>query len=64
MPLIETKCPSCNRKAYLTVIDEGIGPYEFWGMPGWHHDYRVVTECCNAYVDGYSPEDLKEDEYV
>jgi hypothetical protein len=62
--MIEETCPQCNRSCYLTVIDEGIGPYEFWGMPGFHHDYRVVSDCCWEPIEGYFPEDLKEDDYV
>jgi hypothetical protein len=29
-------------------MDFGIGPYEFWGARGFHHDRQWVTQCCEA----------------
>ena len=41
-------CSSCHRKCNVIIVDEGIGPYEFWGDSGVHHDYRAVSSCCEA----------------
>jgi hypothetical protein len=43
-------CDSCGEFCRATVIDEGIGPYEFWGSKGFHHDYVTCSPCCNAEV--------------
>lgn len=43
-------CDSCGEECTATVVDEGIGPYEFWGSKGTHHDYHVCSPCCNAEV--------------
>jgi hypothetical protein len=64
MTLIEETCPCCKQPCYLSIIDDGIGHYEFWGMPGYDSRLLVVSDCCNAEIDGYSPEDLKEDDYI
>lgn len=28
----------------------GIGPYEFWGARGVHHDWQMLSPCCEAEV--------------
>jgi hypothetical protein len=43
-------CDSCGEGCTATVIDEGIGPYEYWGSKGVHHAYATVSPCCNAEV--------------
>lgn len=42
-------CPECDKEVEIKREDQGIGPYEFWGSKGWHHDWRwVCTECGNV----------------
>lgn len=41
-------CSQCGRACTATVVDFGIGPYEFWGHLGDHHDYQQVSPCCEA----------------
>ena len=40
-------CKSCLLPAKVRKVDEGIGPYEYWGAPGWHSDIRYLSECCD-----------------
>ena len=46
-------CRECGKYVAATVtIDVGIGPYEFWGDRGVHHDYREACPYCdNDAVD-------------
>jgi len=37
--------------AKIKVVDDGIGPYEFWGSKGYHHDIY-------AYIDSYEIEEV------
>jgi hypothetical protein len=37
--------------AHVKVVDDGIGPYEFWGSKGYHHDIY-------AYIDSYEIEEV------
>jgi len=43
-------CDSCGEPCTATVVDNGIGPYEFWGSRGVHHEYATVSPCCEAEV--------------
>lgn len=44
-------CLSCDDYTELSVVDEGIGPYEFWGDMCTHRDYQTVSSCCSdAYT--------------
>jgi len=43
-------CSECGREVTCVEKDFGIGPYEFWGSKGEHHDYQCVTPCCDAEV--------------
>lgn len=43
-------CSGCGEECTATVVDEGIGPYEAWGVKGVHHDYCVCSPCCNEEV--------------
>ena len=49
----EVFCTGCNCWTELTYTDVGIGPYEFWGMPGNDTQIVLVTKCCegDAYRD-------------
>ena len=46
------RCSQCKEQCNVTLIDLGIGPYEFWGQPGVHEDMCVVSTCCEADVYG------------
>lgn len=39
-------CPWCEQESVAKVADNGIGPYEYWGVKGVHVHYEIVTECC------------------
>jgi hypothetical protein len=43
-------CSDCGKECSSTQIDEGIGPYEFWGARGVHHDWVTVSDCCEAEI--------------
>lgn len=43
-------CSCCGAPVRGKVIDLGIGPYEFWGATGVHHEYTVSSECCEEAV--------------
>lgn len=43
-------CEACGSECTATVVDNGIGAYEFWGSRGVHHDYRQCSPCCEAEV--------------
>lgn len=43
------RCHSCGAANPDTkTIDEGIGPYEYFGATGVHTAWVDVTECCEA----------------
>jgi len=48
----EGYCRDCGHFVRTIVQDCGIGPYEFWGARGVHHDYRAVCPLCEGEVDG------------
>lgn len=43
-------CESCGEACTARVVDMGIGAYEYWGAREVHHDYQVVSPCCDAEV--------------
>jgi hypothetical protein len=51
-------CSECGKECDGKVIDDGIGPYEFWGSKYVDHDYKVVSSCCEGEVLEYDPNDL------
>lgn len=45
-------CDDCKEPCEVTMQDFGIGPYEFWGVDSYDHDYALASECCSAtYTD-------------
>lgn len=51
--LPEGICEGCGNFCQATVVDMGIGPYEFWGERGVHHDYHDLSPCCHrSLVEG------------
>jgi hypothetical protein len=57
-------CKECGKECTGKQVDEGIGPYEFWGAPGVHHDWVTLSDCCDADVLDYPPdtEEAEEEE--
>lgn len=48
-----TVCKSCGEACTPKREDFGIGPYEYAGAPGTHHDWATVSDCCEAEVYDY-----------
>jgi hypothetical protein len=40
-------CGHCGENCNVVEIDEGIGPYEYWGAKSVHHDFVKVSDCCH-----------------
>lgn len=45
------RCPNCQEMAEAIIVDNGIGPYEYWGQKGFDSKPEVVSNCCEAYLD-------------
>ena len=43
-------CSECGNACEVTMIDFGIGAYEFWGSREVHTDFRPASPCCEAEV--------------
>lgn len=43
-------CTECGEQAVGTVVDFGIGSYEFWGAPGTDIQLCLVSQCCEAQM--------------
>lgn len=43
-------CESCGMPCDSKTVDDGIGPYEYWGAKGVHHDYYQASDCCGAEI--------------
>jgi len=43
-------CDECGIECDSVTVDEGIGPYEYWGSCGVHHNYVDRSPCCHAEV--------------
>jgi hypothetical protein len=43
-------CSECGKDCEAVVVDEGIGPYEFWGNRGVDVALEVYSDCCEATV--------------
>lgn len=48
-------CDACGRECHGVRVDEGIGPYEFWGQRGNHHDYVFKSHCCTEEILDHDP---------
>ena len=44
-------CPECGKECSVKRIDEGIGPYEFWGQKCCQQVWVYVSDCCEAELD-------------
>ena len=47
---IDGVCEACGEKCTSVTQDDGIGPFEYWGSKGVHHEYVEVSPCCQAEV--------------
>jgi hypothetical protein len=63
-------CGECGDQIEPTVVDNGIGYYEYWGFRGFDSQPDVVSPCCGATVfddpelnceANLSPSDLEDD---
>jgi len=41
-------CNGCNETVEITLVDHGIGPYEYWGAKGNHKDVRATCTLCGS----------------
>lgn len=46
-------CPTCQKQIDSVMQDNGIGPYEFWGQQGTHHDWVEVCPECEEDASEY-----------
>lgn len=44
-------CANCGLPCGGVWIDDGIGPYEYWGRRGWHSAWRVASDCCEDEIE-------------
>jgi hypothetical protein len=56
-------CSCCLKECSRTVIDEGIGHYEYWGATGVDIKLVEVSDCCEGDLLNELPEE-DEDESV
>ena len=48
-------CAGCKKECAVKQVDNGIGPYEFWGQRGTDRRVEFVSDCCEedlTYEDG------------
>lgn len=50
---MKPKCIHCNEPLDIEWVDEGIGPYEYWGYKCT--DTRMVSVCSNCGNEVESP---------
>ena len=43
-------CSACGNSCTPTMVDFGIGHYEYWGATGVHRDIQEVSDCCESGV--------------
>ena len=49
-------CKECG-EVEVVWIDNGIGPYEYWGQKCNQHDWQVVCEQCEQPVEDFDEDD-------
>ena len=57
---MRTICPDCGKECQVIVVDQGIGWYEYWGAKGFDFRPEVVSDCCQAILEGIEISDLTE----
>lgn len=50
-------CSCCHKPTIGVTVDYGIGEYEYWGRVEVHHDYEVVSACCEEELLDFDPEE-------
>ena len=40
------RCSACEEICEIDFVDNGIGPYEYWGAPGRHTQIDIESRCC------------------
>ena len=43
-------CGECKQECTPVAEDQGVGSYECHGYRGVHHDWCLVSDCCDAEV--------------
>ncbi len=56
-------CVECGEECEIVEVDEGIGPYEFWGAPGNDIQIVKVSYCCEAFYTDVDPEEYRGNDY-
>ena len=51
-------CKQCDEEVSVTLEDQGIGPYEYWGAKGNQVDLRGVCSQCGEEMDGWEEAEL------
>ena len=54
-------CAGCHEYVTATVIDEGIGEYEYWGCKGVDVQLCYVSPCCEEELLDRLPEEQEAD---
>lgn len=52
----EWVCESCGEECIPTIVDQGIGPFEFWGAKYNDSHPACVSNCCESTVLHYGYE--------
>lgn len=57
-------CESCEKECMCKIVNDGIGPYEYWGAKCYDEKLIVVSNCCgepciDSLGDDIFPEDVK-----
>jgi len=58
---MRTICPDCGEECQVIVVDQGIGHYEYWGAKCYDSRPEVVSDCCEAFIEGIEISDLTEE---
>jgi hypothetical protein len=56
-------CPECGLPCAGKIIDDGIGPGEFWGKPFFDSQMVYVSACCEVEIDSDRDDWEEEDVY-
>jgi hypothetical protein len=44
-------CKRCGEQCQARFVDNGIGPYEYWGAAGRHSQIDIESICCGSSVE-------------
>jgi len=50
---VEGTCLECGKRCDGKWQDWGIGEYEYWGVKGNDVSWVLVSDCCEAEMEGY-----------